>query len=153
MTMGSGGEIFILKMGTPVRIADMARDLIRLSGKEPDVDIEITYTGLRPGEKLFEELITHGEGIVDTDHEEIMVLRPENDGTVLSPEYRPMLEHQLAQLLDCARGYDCAAIKEQLVAMVPEYERKQSPCVLCSNPLPFSDSELSRHEKQPERLA
>jgi FlaA1/EpsC-like NDP-sugar epimerase len=132
MTMGSGGEIFILKMGTPVKIADMARDLIRLSGKEPDEDIEITYTGMRPGEKLYEELITHGEGIVDTDHEEIMVLRPENDGMVLSPAYRPALEHQLAQLLDCARDYDCAAIKAQLVAMVPEYERKQTPCVLCS---------------------
>jgi FlaA1/EpsC-like NDP-sugar epimerase len=132
MTMGSGGEIFILKMGTPVKIADMARDLIRLSGKEPDEDIEITYTGMRPGEKLYEELITHGEGIVDTDHEEIMVLRPENDGMVLSPAYRPALEQQLAQLLDCARDYDCAAIKAQLVAMVPEYERKQTPCVLCS---------------------
>jgi FlaA1/EpsC-like NDP-sugar epimerase len=132
MTMGSGGEIFILKMGTPVKIADMARDLIRLSGKEPDEDIEITYTGIRPGEKLYEELISHGEGIVDTDHEEIMVLRPENDGMVLSPAYRPALEQQLVQLLDCARDYDCAAIKEQLVAMVPEYERKQTPCVLCS---------------------
>ena len=77
-TLGEGGEIFILKMGTPVRIVDMARDLIRLSGKEPDTDIQLEFTGLRPGEKLYEELITEGEGIVPTRHEKIMVLRPEN---------------------------------------------------------------------------
>ena len=78
--IGNGGEIFILKMGTPIRIADMARDLIRLSGFEPDEEIEIKEIGLRPGEKLFEELITEGEGIQETEHEEIMVLRSEVRG-------------------------------------------------------------------------
>jgi FlaA1/EpsC-like NDP-sugar epimerase len=73
--IGTGGEIFILKMGTPVRIADMARDLIRLSGFEPDTEIEIKEIGLRPGEKLYEELISEGEGIQETEHEDIMVLR------------------------------------------------------------------------------
>ena len=73
--LGRKGDIFILEMGTPVKIADMARDLITLSGKEPDRDIEIVYTGLRPGEKLYEELITEGEGIVPTEHEKIMVLK------------------------------------------------------------------------------
>ena len=62
--MGHGGEIFILDMGTSIKIADMARDLIRLSGFEPDVDIKIEYVGLRPGEKLYEELITDGEGCI-----------------------------------------------------------------------------------------
>jgi FlaA1/EpsC-like NDP-sugar epimerase len=129
-TMGWGGEIFILKMGTPVKIADMARDLIRLSGKEPDVDIEIRYTGVRPGEKLYEELITHGEGVVKTDHSDIMVLRPEDDGEVLSPDYRPRLERQLAELIAIAQEYDCSKLKRQLHAMVPEYEPRSTPCVL-----------------------
>ena len=73
--MGNGGEIFILDMGTAIKITDMARDLIRLSGFEPDVDIKIEYVGLRPGEKLYEELITEGENIVPTRHEKIMVLK------------------------------------------------------------------------------
>ena len=76
--IGNGEEIFILKMGVPIRIADMARDIIKLSGYIPDEDIEIKYIGLRPGEKLFEELITEGEGIQETEHEHIMVLKAQN---------------------------------------------------------------------------
>ena len=87
--IGNGGEIFILKMGTPIRIADMARDLIRLSGFEPDEEIEIKEIGLRPGEKLFEELITEGEGIQETEHDEIMVLRAQStEGIAQSGERR-----------------------------------------------------------------
>ena len=74
---GEGGETFILEMGESIKIADMARDLIRLSGKVPDDDIEIRFTGLRQGETLYEELITEGEGIVPTNHEKIMVLKPD----------------------------------------------------------------------------
>jgi FlaA1/EpsC-like NDP-sugar epimerase len=129
-TMGTGGEVFILKMGTPVKIADMARDLIRLSGREPELDIPITYTGLRPGEKLFEELITHGEGVVDTEHEEIMVLRPENDGQVLDPGYREILMWQIEELIAKAKEYDAAGIKDKLQNIVPEYSQKKTGCVL-----------------------
>ncbi|MDD4239511.1 MAG: nucleoside-diphosphate sugar epimerase/dehydratase, partial [Desulfotomaculaceae bacterium] len=71
--MARGGEIFILDMGEPVKIADLARDMIILSGYKPDVDIPITYTGVRPGEKLFEELFTEGERVNTTVHERIMV--------------------------------------------------------------------------------
>ena len=71
-----GGEIFVLDMGDPVKIDDMARNLIRLSGYTPDVDIKIVYTGLRPGEKLFEELLMDGEGLQDTDNKMIHIGKP-----------------------------------------------------------------------------
>jgi len=74
--MAKGGEIFILDMGQPVKIIDLARDLIKLSGFEPDVDIKIIYTGLRPGEKLYEELLLDEEGIQNTYHENIYIGKP-----------------------------------------------------------------------------
>ena len=77
-SMGHGGEIFVLDMGKPVRIVELARDLIRLSGFEPDVDIAIEFTGMRPGEKLFEELLTADEGTVATMHERIYVARTDS---------------------------------------------------------------------------
>jgi len=86
--LSSGGETFILDMGQPVRIIDLAHDLIRLSGLEPDKDIEIRYIGIRPGEKLFEELSTVGEGIERTTHPKIFT------GTYDSP-HLPGLRAQL----------------------------------------------------------
>ena len=71
-----GGEIFILHMGKPVKIADMARNLIKLSGYEPDIDIKIEYTGLRPGEKLYEELLMKEEGLQDTPNKLIHIGKP-----------------------------------------------------------------------------
>ena len=130
-TMGTGGEIFILKMGTPVKIADMAKDLIRLSGKEPDVDIKIEYTGSRPGEKLYEELITHGEGVVPTPHDKIMVLRPESDTAgVLAQGFRERLEIQLDELVALAKDYDVKKIKAKMQEIVPEYDARECSCVL-----------------------
>jgi FlaA1/EpsC-like NDP-sugar epimerase len=117
--MGQGGEIFILEMGTPVKIADMARDMIRLSGKIPDQDIQIVFTGLRPGEKLYEELITHGEGIVATSHEKIMVLRRQETG---DPAERDRQIRDAIDRLNTAVGtYDAARIREELQSLVPEY--------------------------------
>ena len=113
--IGKGGEIFILKMGTPVRIDDMARDLIRMSGLKPDLDIKVKYIGLRPGEKLYEELITEGEGITETDHNEIMVLNCEN-GTCLE-EMRGYIE----ELVRLAEACDAEEIKKALKRIVPEY--------------------------------
>jgi FlaA1/EpsC-like NDP-sugar epimerase len=74
--MASGGEIFVLDMGASVKIVDLARDVIRLSGYIPDVDIKIEYTGLRPGEKLYEELLLAEEGVKTTKHEHIFVAKP-----------------------------------------------------------------------------
>ena len=112
--MGQGGEIFILDMGTPVKIADMARDLIRLSGFEPDVDIKIDYIGLRPGEKLYEELITDDENALPTPHPKIMVLKGGTcDLDVLNGEMKELLEH--------AKNQDTAQIKLKLSEIVPDY--------------------------------
>jgi FlaA1/EpsC-like NDP-sugar epimerase len=126
-TMGEGGEIFVLEMGTPVKIMDMARDLIRLSGKEPDVDIEIVYTGLRPGEKLYEELITHGEDVVETKHEQIMVLRPNQ---IPQQQTIEQLNNQLRGLVTTAMNYDVTGIKQKLSEIVPEYTLSSSQSVL-----------------------
>ena len=130
--MGKGGEIFILKMGIPVKIADMARDLIRLSGKEPDRDIRIIYTGLREGEKLYEELITDGEDIIQTEHEKIMVLRPNSYSKDLknSEELRDRLDSGLEQLRDAAIRQDSLAIKKKLQEIVPEYNPQDTQSVL-----------------------
>ena len=73
--MANGGEVFVLDMGEPVKICDLAKDLITLSGLTPDVDIEIKYTGLRPGEKLFEELLSAEDGTDTTAHEKIFTAR------------------------------------------------------------------------------
>jgi len=78
---GEGGEVFILDMGEPIRIDDLAREMIRLSGHEPDVDLAIVYTGLRPGEKLFEELVAAQEGSESTEHPKIFRARAYREGT------------------------------------------------------------------------
>jgi len=121
--MGEGGEVFILRMGTPVKILDMARDLIRLSGKEPDKDIKIVFTGLREGEKLCEELITVGEGIVPTKHEKIMVLRSDgfSNGLKSPAELHDWLNSELKELYEISLRYDSHAIKRKLQGIVPEY--------------------------------
>jgi len=74
--LAKGGEIFILDMGEPVKIADLAQDMIKLSGLEPDVDIDIEYIGLRPGEKLYEELLLNEEGITATKYKKIYIAKP-----------------------------------------------------------------------------
>jgi FlaA1/EpsC-like NDP-sugar epimerase len=113
--MGNGGEIFILDMGTPIKIDDMAHDLIRLSGFEPDVDIKIEYIGLRPGEKLYEELITEGENIIPTSHEKIMVLKGIDCDLDL-------LNGKIDELARQAREQNGGKIKMKLKEIVQEYQ-------------------------------
>ncbi|KFO66757.1 lipopolysaccharide biosynthesis protein [Smithella sp. SCADC] len=130
--MGKGGEIFILKMGTPVKIADMARDLIRLSGKEPDTDIKIIYTGLRDGEKLYEELITEGEDILPTGHEKIMVLHSNNHANGLNhlQSMRQKLDEDIEELVKYSLDHNAGTIKKKLKEIVPEYTPQDNETVL-----------------------
>jgi len=114
-SMGEGGEIFILRMGEPIKIADMARELIQLMGRKPDSEIEIRYIGLRAGEKLYEELITEGEGIIDTHHEKIMVLRSKE--TISAS----LLNGQLKTLVYHANQLDGRGVKDDLRCIIPEY--------------------------------
>lgn len=114
-TMSKGSEIFVLDMGEPVYIADLAKNMIRLCGKDPDVDIEIRYTGLRPGEKLFEELITEGENILPTYHQKIKIFRGQ-------PVPHKLISERLAELEAAVEARDEAAVLVCLKDLVPEYQ-------------------------------
>ena len=116
--MGKGGETFILEMGNPINIDTMARDLIRFSGLEPDVDIKIEYTGLRPGEKLYEELMTDKESVIPTDHDKILVLNT-------SCTNMKVLNDKLDALKKMANIRDGKGIRAIMKIMVPEYEIDQ----------------------------
>ena len=128
--LGRGGEIFVLDMGEPVRIVDLARDLIRLSGLEPDRDIEIRYTGLRPGEKLFEELFGADEAYGRTQHEKIFVYRNGHAAAAAEAHigHRPAapdassLADQLDALIFAAQRGDAAEVRCRLSELVPEYQ-------------------------------
>ena len=117
---GCGGQIFLLDMGEPVKIVDLARDLITLSGFRPDEDIEITFTGVRPGEKLFEELRTNGEDIVPTTHKKVNVWQT---GTM---DRRELLDG-ISELELLVNTPDRNAIIRGLQRLVPEYEPLNPP--------------------------
>lgn len=109
-----GGEIFVLDMGEPVKIADLAKNLIRLSGYKLGEDIEIEYTGLRPGEKLYEELLMDEEGLQDTENKMIHIGKP-----IDMDEEKFM--HQLIKLRDAAND-DSDAIRAMVKEIVPTYQ-------------------------------
>jgi FlaA1/EpsC-like NDP-sugar epimerase len=113
-TMGQGGEIFVLDMGEPVKIVDLARELITLSGFRPGEDIEVVFTGPRPGEKLFEELQIEGEDMQRTRHPKISIWKN-------IPMDRTALRAGIAELLDLAQRRDCSELPRQIKALVPEY--------------------------------
>jgi FlaA1/EpsC-like NDP-sugar epimerase len=120
--LGEGGEIFILEMGTPVKIAKMAEELVLLSGKKPGKDVEIIFTGLREGEKLFEELITQDEGVLSTKYEKIMVLRPKSwNGKKNQVEFSQWLNGALEDLYQIANTHDAHGLKTKLKEILPEY--------------------------------
>jgi FlaA1/EpsC-like NDP-sugar epimerase len=112
--MGKGGEIFVLDMGEPVKIVDLARDLIRLSGLEVEKDIEIRFTGIRPGEKLFEEIAVDAENVDKTKHPKIYVGR-------FRPHPLAEVERGLVLLSELSNSADVGAIKAAFKQVVPEY--------------------------------
>jgi hypothetical protein len=111
--MGSGGEIFVLEMGEPVRIADLARDMIRLSGLTDD-DIEIRYSGLRPGEKLFEELLANDETTQPTPHPKLRISRSLEPPTA-------QWAAEVSQWLDSQASFRDPEVRGWLKRFVPEY--------------------------------
>tara|TARA_B100000900_G_C20587784_1_gene720366 strand:+ start:169 stop:2067 length:1899 start_codon:yes stop_codon:yes gene_type:complete len=114
---GKDGEIFLLEMGKPIKIVDMARDLIRLSGLEPGVDIPIVFTGLRPGEKLYEELQLNHEKKVTTKHRKIMILQQEHPTIPWD-----LFLQSTIRLLDAAEKLDAEKIQSILKQVLPSYQ-------------------------------
>ena len=112
-----GGEIFVLDMGKPVKIYDLARKIIKLSGLKPDVDIKIEFTGLRPGEKLYEELLMNEEGLTKTRHSKIFVGKPID---ISADELKEKLDKLEGALL-----LDCEAVKQVVSEVVPTYVYKK----------------------------
>ncbi|MEO8097263.1 MAG: nucleoside-diphosphate sugar epimerase/dehydratase [Acidobacteriota bacterium] len=113
-TMGRGSEVFVLDMGEPIRIVDLARNMIRLAGLTPDEDIELRFTGLRAGEKLYEEVASQGENVVPTSQEKIHVFQ----GPAVK---RADVMAWLSELQSLLERRNATAIVEHLSALIPEY--------------------------------
>ena len=118
-TLGDGGEIFCFDMGQPVKIADLAKNMIRLAGFEPGKDIEITYTGLRPGEKLYEELLNQKETTIPTKHKKILVAK------VREYDYQEVAE-QIEALIQLAKTGKVFPTVKLMKQIVPEFKSKNS---------------------------
>ena len=119
-TMGNGGEIFVFDMGKPVKIADLAKKMIKLSGLTPGKDIQIEYTGLRPGEKLYEELLNKSEEVIPTHHKKIMISRVNKtgrDGDIVN-----MINH----LIELAGQNRNMPVVKQMKLIVREFKSKNS---------------------------
>lgn len=118
-TLGNGGEIFVFDMGQPVKISDLAKNMIRLAGYVPGNDIEIVYTGLRPGEKLYEELLNQKELTIPTTHEKILVAK------VREYDY-DMVNTLIDKLIRCAQEGKIFPTVQIMKEIVPEYKSKNS---------------------------
>ncbi|MED5553971.1 MAG: polysaccharide biosynthesis protein, partial [Candidatus Neomarinimicrobiota bacterium] len=114
--IGKGGEIILLEMGKPIKIDQLARDLIKLSGFEPEVDIPVVYSGLRPGEKLYEELQSLDEKLIPTSHKKIMILKDENHRMLWEE-----LKSKTIDLIKASDELDSDKIQIKLKALLPRY--------------------------------
>jgi FlaA1/EpsC-like NDP-sugar epimerase len=126
--MGEDDEVFMLDMGEPVKIVDLANDLIKLSGLRPGADIEVIYTGVRPGEKLSEELYLTAETADRTTHPKILVARRAPDETL-------GLADRLVELRAAVAGHDEAEVRRLIAELVPEYRRRPGTGKVLTLPL------------------
>jgi FlaA1/EpsC-like NDP-sugar epimerase len=117
--MGNGGEIYIFDMGKPVKIYDLARKMIKLAGFTPDVDIKIDVVGLRPGEKLYEELLNDSAKTIPTHHEKIMIAQE------MEEEFED-LHQDIIELITGSDVFDNEAIVSQMKKIVPEFKSMNS---------------------------
>jgi len=117
--MGNGGEIFIFDMGKSVRIVDLAKKMIKLAGLEPNVDIKVEFSGLRPGEKLYEELLNDNENTMPTHHEKIMI------GKVREYVFDQVMEN-ISELISSAKKDDDIQVVKNMKSMVPEFKSMNS---------------------------
>ncbi|NUM72568.1 MAG: polysaccharide biosynthesis protein, partial [Ignavibacteriaceae bacterium] len=122
--LSSGGEIYVLDMGEPIKIVDMAKDLIRLSGLREGLDVKIEFTGLRPGEKLYEELFLEDESYERTRHEKIFFAR--NASSIINAE----LELFVGELHDMALSGKSDDLKNFIRTFIPEYNWEEAPQII-----------------------
>jgi len=118
-TMGNGGEIYIFDMGKPVKIVDLANKMIKLAGFIPERDIKIEFVGLRPGEKLYEELLTDNAKTLETYHKKIMI---SSDKT----ENIDDLQEKLNTLFEYSHTFDTLSLVKQMKKIVPEFKSMNS---------------------------
>lgn len=128
--LAEGGEIFILDMGKPVKILDLARDLIRLSGFEPEKDIDIVFSGIRPGEKLYEEILTDEEGAKATKHDRIFVGKPID---ISAEEFTSLIEKLETMIYKRDQPPSPFEIKRLLLKIVPSYKYNPTKNTSSSN--------------------
>ena len=143
--LAENGQVFVLDMGEPIKIADLARDMVELSGLEVGRDIDIIYVGLRPGEKLYEELFIKGEHYERTQHQKIFTA---SNASSFVPHH---LNEVVRELAVAAQRGDTDAIVRGLVTLVPEYQTDQRPLMLPRGKILCAEASRERAVIQPDR--